>query len=90
MTIPTLVTPSPLLWTEYDPGVRSGKPCQFPDAAAQIAPGFQHWLRSALGYGRPRPALSRLRVKVTKRFVIPLSALLSPFQAITFNHPPST
>ena len=32
----------------------------FPDAAAPIAPGFQHfyWRRSALGYGRPRPALS--------------------------------
>jgi integrase/recombinase XerD len=49
--------------------------CQFPDAAAQVAPGFQHfyWRRSALGYGRPRPALSRLRVKVPKRVVIPLS-----------------
>jgi site-specific recombinase XerD len=49
--------------------------CQFPDAAAKIAPGFQHfyWRRSALGYGRPRPALSRLRVKVPKRVVIPLS-----------------
>jgi len=47
----------------------------FPDAAAQIAPGFQHfyWRRSALGYGRPRPALSRLRVKVPQRVVIPLS-----------------
>jgi site-specific recombinase XerD len=48
---------------------------QFPDAAAQMAPGFQHfyWRRSALGYGRPRPALSRLRVKAPKRIVIPLS-----------------
>jgi len=47
----------------------------FPDAAAPIAPGFQHfyWRRSALGYGRPRPALSRLRVKVPQRVVIPLS-----------------
>src|SRR6202035_3501889 len=37
--------------------------------------GFQHfyWRRSALGYGRPRPALSRLRVKVPQRVVIPLS-----------------
>jgi integrase/recombinase XerD len=49
--------------------------CQFPDVATQIVPGFQHfyWRRSALGYGRPRPALSRLRVKVPKRVVIPLS-----------------
>jgi integrase/recombinase XerD len=48
---------------------------QFPDAAAKIAPGFQHfyWRRAALGYGCPRPALSRLRVKVPKRVVIPLS-----------------
>jgi len=47
----------------------------FPDAAAQVAPGFQHfyWRRSALGYGRARPALSRLRVKTPKRVVIPLS-----------------
>lgn len=48
---------------------------RFPDAAVQIAPGFQHfyWRRSALGYGRARPALSRLRVKTPKRVVIPLS-----------------
>ena len=48
---------------------------RFPDAAAQSAPGFQHfyWRRSALGYGRARPALSRLRVKTPKRVVIPLS-----------------
>jgi site-specific recombinase XerD len=48
---------------------------QFPDAAARMAPGFQHfyWRRSALGYGRPRPALSRLRVTAPKRVVIPLS-----------------
>jgi hypothetical protein len=47
----------------------------FPDAAAQIAPGFQHfyWRRSALGYGRPRPTLSRLRVKVPQHVAIPLS-----------------
>jgi site-specific recombinase XerD len=40
-----------------------------------MAPGFQHfyWRRSALGYGRPRPALSRLRVKTPQRVVIPLS-----------------
>jgi site-specific recombinase XerD len=48
---------------------------QFPDAAVRMAPGFQHfyWRRSALGYGRPRPALSRLRVTAPKRVVIPLS-----------------
>jgi site-specific recombinase XerD len=47
----------------------------FPDAAARIAPGFQHfyWRRSTLGYGRSRPSLSRLRVKTPKRVVIPLA-----------------
>ena len=41
----------------------------------QIAPGFQqfYWRQSTLGYGRPRPALSRLRVKEPKRIVTPLS-----------------
>ena len=36
---------------------------------------FHHfyWRRSPLGYGRPRPALSRLRVKEPKRIVMPLS-----------------
>ena len=38
---------------------------QFPNAVPPAAPGFQqfYWRRSALGYGRPRPALKRLRVK---------------------------
>jgi site-specific recombinase XerD len=49
---------------------------EFPAAPSQSAAGFQHfhWQRSPLGYGRPRPALSRLRVRVPQRVVIPLSA----------------
>ena len=48
---------------------------EFPDTASPFAPGFHHfyWRRSPLGYGRPRPALSRLRVKEPKRIVMPLS-----------------
>jgi hypothetical protein len=48
---------------------------EFPDAASPFAPGFHHlyWRRSPLGDGRPRPALSRLRVKEPKRIVMPLS-----------------
>jgi site-specific recombinase XerD len=48
---------------------------EFPDTASAFAPGFQHfyWRRSPLGYGHPRPALSRLRVKEPKRIVMPLS-----------------
>jgi integrase/recombinase XerD len=48
---------------------------EFPDAASPFTPGFQHfyWRRSPLGYGRPRPALSRMRVKEPKRIVMPLS-----------------
>ena len=48
---------------------------EFPDAASPFAPGFHHfyWRRSPLGYGRPRPTLSRLRVKEPKRIVVPLS-----------------
>ena len=47
----------------------------FPDAPAQIAPGFQHtyWQRAPMGIGRPRLALSRLRVKTPKRTISPLS-----------------
>jgi len=47
----------------------------FPDAPAQIAPGFQHtyWQRAPLGIGRPRLVLSRLRVKTSKRTIVPLS-----------------
>ena len=49
--------------------------CQFPDVVPPAAPGFPqfYWRRSALGYGRPRPALKRLRVKEPKRVVTPLS-----------------
>ena len=49
--------------------------CQFPSVVPPTAPGFQqfYWRQSALGYGRSRPALTRLRVKVPKRVVTPLS-----------------
>jgi site-specific recombinase XerD len=48
---------------------------EFPDTASTFAPGFHHvyWRRSSLGYGRPRPALSRLRVNEPKRILLPLS-----------------
>jgi site-specific recombinase XerD len=48
---------------------------EFPEAARLFAPGFQNWYwrRSRLGYGRPRPALTQLRVKTPKRVVLPLS-----------------
>ncbi len=48
---------------------------EFPHTASPFAPGFHHfyWRRPPLGYGRPRPALSRLRVKEPKRIVMPLS-----------------
>jgi site-specific recombinase XerD len=48
---------------------------EFPDAARLMAPGFQHWYwrQSRLGYGRPRPALTQLRVKTPKRVVMPLA-----------------
>lgn len=47
----------------------------FPDAPAQIAPGFQqtYWQRAPLGIGRPRLVWSRLRVKTPKRTISPLS-----------------
>ncbi len=40
-----------------------------------FAPGFQNWYwrQSRLGYGRPRPALTQLRVKTPKRVIVPLS-----------------
>ncbi len=49
--------------------------CQFPESAPLFAPGFQswYWRSSRLGYGRPRPALTQLRVKTPKRVVVPLS-----------------
>jgi len=48
---------------------------EFPDADSPLAPGFHHfyWRRSPLGCSRPRPTLSRLRVKEPKRIVVPLS-----------------
>jgi integrase/recombinase XerD len=48
---------------------------EFPDAPCQIAHGFhQAFLRrKPLGLGRPRMAMSRLRVKVPKRNIVPLS-----------------
>jgi integrase/recombinase XerD len=48
---------------------------EFPDAPCQIAHGFhQAFLRRRpMGLGRPRMALSRLRVKVPKRNIVPLS-----------------
>jgi site-specific recombinase XerD len=48
---------------------------EFPHATGPQVPGFQHyyWRRSPLGYGRLRPALSRLRVNEPKRLLVPLS-----------------
>jgi site-specific recombinase XerD len=48
---------------------------EFPDADSPFVPGFHHfyWRRSPLVCSRPRPTLSRLRVKEPKRIVIPLS-----------------
>ena len=47
----------------------------FPGAPCQIARGFHQaflW-RRPMGIGRPRVAISRLRVKTTKRNIVPLS-----------------
>jgi integrase/recombinase XerD len=48
---------------------------QFPEAPWQVARGFhQAFLRRApMGLGRPRPAMSRLRVKAPKPTIVPLS-----------------
>jgi len=48
---------------------------EFPQAPSQFVPGFQkiYWKRSVLGVERPRPALSRLRVKTPRRMIVPLS-----------------
>jgi hypothetical protein len=48
---------------------------EFPDAPCQIARGFhQAFLRRGpMGLGRPRVAMSRLRVKVPKHNILPLS-----------------
>jgi len=47
----------------------------FPDAPCQFAPGFHqiYWRRAPMGIGRPRLALSRLRVKTPRRNIVPLS-----------------
>jgi len=48
---------------------------EFPEAPRAFAPGFHqiYWRRSPLGFGRPRPALSRLRVRMPRRIIVPLS-----------------
>jgi integrase len=48
----------------------------FPHAQTPFTPGFQYgyWRPLPLATGRPRPALSRLRVKTPKRVIVPLSA----------------
>ena len=48
---------------------------EFPDVARLSTPAFQNWYwrQSRLGYGRSRPALTQLRVKMPKRVVVPLS-----------------
>src|SRR5947207_14660304 len=47
----------------------------FPDAPHQAAPALEtnYWQRAPMGIGKPRPALSRLRVKTPKRTIVPLS-----------------
>jgi site-specific recombinase XerD len=49
--------------------------CAYPQAARLFAPGFQNWYwrQSRLGYGKPRPALTQLRVKTPRRVMVPLS-----------------
>ena len=48
---------------------------EFPNAPCQIAPGFHQIFltRRPMGLGRPRLAMSRLRVKTPKRQIVPLS-----------------
>ncbi len=48
----------------------------FPHAQTPFVPGFQYgyWRPRPLGTGRPRPALSRVRVRTPKRVIVPLSA----------------
>jgi len=47
----------------------------FPDAQTPFVCGFQsaYWRPLPLGTGRPRPALSRLRVRTPQRVIVPLS-----------------
>jgi integrase/recombinase XerD len=48
---------------------------EFPELPPLFAPGFQNWYwrQSRLGYGRLRPALTQLRVKMPQRIIVPLS-----------------
>src|SRR6202162_5542560 len=48
---------------------------EFPDAPCQMARGFQQAFlrRGPMGLGRPRMATSRMRVKLAKRHILPLS-----------------
>src|SRR5215470_5645434 len=48
---------------------------QFPNAPCQVARGFQQAFlrRGPMGLARPRQAISRLRVRVPKRNIVPLS-----------------
>jgi hypothetical protein len=48
---------------------------EFPNAPSQIAPGFHQVFlqRRPMGLGRPRLAMSRLRVKTPKHDIVPLS-----------------
>src|ERR1700693_1926423 len=48
---------------------------EFPDAPCQVAHGFQQAFlqRKPMGLGRPRAAISRLRVKEPKLNIVPLS-----------------
>jgi integrase len=57
---------------------------EFPNAPCQIARGFhQAFLRRRpMGLGRPRADMSRLRVKVPKRNIVPLSVALNRDDAL--------
>jgi len=48
---------------------------EFPNVPCQIAPGFHraYLRRKPMGLGRPRMAISRIRVKTAKRNIVPLS-----------------
>src|ERR1700756_923484 len=63
--------PSMTAWRLADRAIRN----EFPNAPCQIARGFhQAFLqRKPMGLGRPWSAMSRLRVKVPKRNIVPLS-----------------
>jgi integrase/recombinase XerD len=48
---------------------------EFPDSPDQVAPGFHqaYVRRKPMGLGRPRQTMTRLRVKTSKRNIVPLS-----------------